>query len=208
MKTTEKFVINVGRQLGSGGRHIGERLAKVFNIKFYDKELLELAAQESGFNKKFFERTDEEHNLFQQLISAFPFLNSGINPYDNMLSSESLFKIQSDAIRKAAEQQSCVFVGRCADYILRDNPRCVNIFISADLNDRIKRICQLAGITEAEAEKRITEGDKRRAAYYNYYSAGEWGKAETYHLCINSSVLGLERTTEYIQEFVTKKLML
>lgn len=208
MKTTEKFVINVGRQLGSGGRYIGERLAKAFDIKFYDKELLELAAQESGFNKKFFERTDEEHNLFQQLASAFPFLNSGINPYDNMLSSESLFKIQSDAIRKAAEQQSCVFVGRCADYILRDNPRCVNIFISANLNDRIKRICQLAGITEAEAEKRIMEGDKRRAAYYNYYSAGEWGKAETYHLCINSSVLGLERTTEYIQEFITQKLML
>lgn len=208
MKTTEKFVINVGRQLGSGGRYIGERLAKAFDIKFYDKELLELAAQESGFNKKFFERTDEEHNLFQQLASAFPFLNSGINPYDNMLSSESLFKIQSDAIRKATEQQSCVFVGRCADYILRDNPRCVNIFISANLNDRIKRICQLAGITEAEAEKRIMEGDKRRAAYYNYYSAGEWGKAETYHLCINSSVLGLERTTEYIQEFITQKLML
>ncbi|MBP3471221.1 MAG: cytidylate kinase-like family protein [Paraprevotella sp.] len=208
MKTTEKFVINVGRQLGSGGRYIGERLAKAFDIKFYDKELLELAAQESGFNKKFFERTDEEHNLFQQLASAFPFLNSGINPYDNMLSSESLFKIQSDAIRKAAEQQSCVFVGRCADYILRDNPRCVNIFISANLNDRIKRICQLTGITEAEAEKRIMEGDKRRAAYYNYYSAGEWGKAETYHLCINSSVLGLERTTEYIQEFITQKLML
>ncbi|MBO5181588.1 MAG: cytidylate kinase-like family protein [Paraprevotella sp.] len=208
MKTTEKFVINVGRQLGSGGRYIGERLAKAFDIKFYDKELLELAAQESGFNKKFFERTDEEHNLFQQLASAFPFLNSGINPYDNMLSSESLFKIQSDAIRKAAEQQSCVFVGRCADYILRDNPRCVNIFISANLNDRIKRICQLTGITETEAEKRIMEGDKRRAAYYNYYSAGEWGKAETYHLCINSSVLGLERTTEYIQEFITQKLML
>lgn len=208
MKTTEKFVINVGRQLGSGGRYIGERLAKAFDIKFYDKELLELAAQESGFNKKFFERTDEEHNLFQQLASAFPFLNSGINPYDNMLSSESLFKIQSDAIRKAAEQQSCVFVGRCADYVLRDNPRCVNIFISANLNDRIKRICQLTGITEAEAEKRIMEGDKRRAAYYNYYSAGEWGKAETYHLCINSSVLGLERTTEYIQEFITQKLML
>ncbi|MCM1109564.1 MAG: cytidylate kinase-like family protein [Clostridium sp.] len=208
MKTTEKFVINIGRELGSGGRHIGERLAKAFNIKFYDKELLEMAAQESGFNRKFFEQTDEEHDLLKRLIGSFPFLSGGINPYDNLLSSESLFKIQSDVIRKAADEQSCVFVGRCADYILRDNPRCVNVFISANLSDRIKRVSQLAEISENEAEKRIAEGDKRRAAYYNYYSAGEWGKASTYHLCINSSVLGVEQTTEYIREFVTRKLML
>lgn len=208
MKTPDKFVINVGRQLGSGGRFIGERLAHEFGVKFYDKELLDLAAQESGFDKKLFESSDEKRGWFRCIFGALPVFTANDFRYDDQLSSESLFKFQSDAIRKVADRESCVFVGRCADYVLRDHARCVNIFVCANLTDRVHRISELAGISEAEAEKRILEGDKRRASYYNYYSAGRWGDAATYHLCVNSSVLGLEQTTDFIRNFVAAKLML
>lgn len=195
--------------MGSGGRIIGNRIAKDFGIKFYDKELLDLAAQESGFDKKFFERSDEHKGFAKALFGTFaPVFGSG-NPYANQLSDESLFKFQSDAIRKAAMQGSCVFVGRCADYILRDMDNCINIFITADMPDRIKRVCERhSGITEKEAEKICMAGDDKRASYYNYYSAKTWGKASSYDLCINSSILGIEDTTELIEGFITKKLSL
>lgn len=192
--------------MGSGGRIIGNRIAKDFEIKFYDKELLDLAAQESGFDKRFFERNDEHKGFMKALYGTFAPLFGGSTPYANQLSDESLFKFQSDAIRKAASQSSCVFVGRCADYILRDMENCVNIFITADMPDRIKRVCERHGITEKEAEKRCLEGDEKRASYYNYYSAKIWGSAESYDLCINSSILGIGETTDLIEDFIMKKL--
>ena len=154
----EKFVINIGRQLGSGGREIGEKLAAELNISYYDKELIELASQESGLCKEFFEKADEKAS--QGLISGlfgmrFPFVTEGAMPYSNCLSNDALFKIQSDVIRKLAEEKSCLFVGRCADYILRDNPRCVNIFISASLEDRIERVMSRRHITREDAEALI-----------------------------------------------------
>ncbi|MCD8317430.1 MAG: cytidylate kinase-like family protein [Paraprevotella sp.] len=202
------IIINVGRQLGSGGRIIGNRIAQDFNIRFYDKELLDLAAQESGFNKKFFERNDEHKGFFKLLLSPFAPIFGNDDPYTDQLSDESLFKFQSDAIRKAAHQESCLFVGRCADYILRDYPDCVNVFITADMDDRVKRLSKLLDITEKEAEKRCIEGDEKRAKYYNYYSAKTWGYAESYDLCINSSALGVESTIDVIEDFIAKKLQL
>lgn len=200
------FIVNIGRQLGSGGRIIGSKIAKDFEIKFYDKELLNLAAQESGFDKKFFERNDEHKGFIKVIYSTFSPLLGGGSPYTNQLSDESLFKFQSDAIRKAAAQESCVFVGRCADYILRDMENCINVFITADMSDRIKRICERHNITEQEAEKRCLAGDEKRASYYNYYSAKTWGNAASYDLCINSSILGIEETTDLIEDFIMKKL--
>lgn len=202
------IIINVGRQLGSGGRIIGNRIAEDFNIKFYDKELLDLAAKESGFNKKFFERNDEHKGFLKVLFGSFAPIFGNSDPYANQLSDESLFKFQSDAIRKAAEQDSCVFVGRCADYILRDYPNTVSIFITADMPDRIKRVCEMLHITEKEAEKKCIEGDEKRSEYYNYYSAKTWGSAESYDLCINSSALGIEATIDVIENFISQKLKL
>ena len=202
------IIINVGRQLGSGGRIIGSRIANDFNIKFYDKELLDLAAQESGFNKKFFEKNDEHKGFLKLLFSPFIPLFGSSNPYSNQLSDESLFKFQSDAIRKSAQSHSCVFVGRCADYILRDFPNCVNIFITADMPDRIKRVSELMGINEKEAEKKCIAGDEKRAEYYNYYSAKTWGAASSYDLCINSSAVGIDSTINIIEDFISRKLKL
>lgn len=202
----EKFIVTIGRQLGSGGRQIGEKLASQLGISFYDKELIRIASQESGLGKEFFEQVDEKtsHSLFSGIIGMYGSLESE-NYSSNYLSNETLFKIQSDVIRELAEQKSAVFVGRCADYVLKDHPRGLNVFISADVNDRIKRISEIQQVPEKKAKDIIEKMDRKRAEYYNYYSNKVWGTAGSYHLCINSSVLGIEETVIFIHQFVKQK---
>lgn len=204
-----KFVVNIGRQLGSGGREIGEKLAARLGIAFYDKELIGLASEESGLCREFFEKADEKAS--QGIIGGlfgmrFPFISEGAIPANNCLSNDALFKVQSDVIRRLAEEKSCLFVGRCADYILRENPRCVNVFVSASPEARIERLCKTHGISAEEAENMMNKADKRRSEYYNYYSFKTWGAAATYHLCIDSSVLGIEKTIDFIEEFINKAI--
>ncbi|ADV45258.1 AAA family ATPase [Bacteroides helcogenes] len=204
-----KFVVNIGRQLGSGGREVGEKLAARLGIDFYDKELIRLASEESGLCREFFEKADEKTS--QGIIGGlfgmrFPFISDGAIPATNCLSNDALFKVQSDVIRRLAEEKSCLFVGRCADYILRDNPRCANIFISCSHEERVRRLRQIHSISEHAAEEMMNKADKRRSEYYNYYSYKMWGVAATYHLCIDSSVLGIDGTVDLVEEFVRKKL--
>lgn len=202
----EPFVINIGRSLGSGGRAIGHILAKEFGIAYYDREILTLAAKESGFCAEVFEKNDEKNRFLRTLGNIIPFIGGGTTYYNNELSNENLFRIQSEAIRKAAADHSCIFIGRCADYVLRDYPRCVNVFIAADMKDRIANVMKWSNCTAEKAEEIIEKGDSQRADFYNFYSSGTWGAADTYHLCINSSVLGIEQTAAFIKEFVIKKL--
>jgi shikimate kinase len=201
----EKFVINIGRQLGSGGREIGERLSGLLKVPFFDKELLQIASQESGLEKEFFEKADEKnsHNILGGLFSQNVWANEVYSNY--YLSNETLFLIQSDVIRKLAGEHSCIFIGRCADYVLKEHQRCLNVFISADLDDRIRRIAEMQQLTENKAIELIEKTDKKRASYYNYYSNKVWGAAESYHLCINSSVLGIDETVKFILAFAEKK---
>ena len=203
----EKFVINIGRQLGSGGREIGEKLAAQFGIAFYDKELIQLASQESGLGKEFFEDVDEKksHSFFGGLLGLRTNISNEVY-VNNYLSNETFFKIQSDVIRKLAAEKSCLFVGRCADYILRDHPRCINVFITADEEDRVKRVARDQKLTAEKALEVIEKTDKKRAEYYNYYSNKVWGAAGSYHLCINSSVLGIDETVAFISRFIEQKL--
>jgi len=203
----DKFFINIGRQLGSGGRQIGEKLATQLGISFYDKELIQIASKESGLGKEFFEQADEKTSF--SLFGGFFGLRASLideGYVNNYLCNETFFKIQSDVIRDLAEKESCVFVGRCADYILRENPHCVNIFITADIEDRIKRVANEQQLSEEKAGEIIEKTDKKRAEYYNYYSNKVWGVAESYHLCINSSALGLNETVAYIRQFTERKL--
>ena len=214
----QKFIINIGRQLGSGGRQIGRILAKEFGIAYFDKEILALAAKESGFCEEIFQRNDEKKGFFNSMFGSmvpmfgslegdlYGSLYSNQMFYGNQVSDENLFRIQSDAIRKVASEQSCIFIGRCADYVLRDFPRCVNVFIAANEEDRIQRIMELAKVDEKEAEKMMEQGDSNRADFYNFYSSNEWGAASTYHLCINSSLLGIDGTAMFLKDFVEKKL--
>ena len=209
MPINKKFVITIGRQLGSGGRAIGARIAERLGIPMYDRQLLTMAAEQSGLCPQCFEAADEQHShrLLSTLIGYLRSPFTGTSGHvDNVLSEDALFQIQSDVIRDVAERESALFVGRCADYILRDHPCCLNIFITADRADRIERICRTEGIDPAEAEARIDRIDHRRAAYYNYYSSRTWGAAETYGLCVNSSLLGVEATADCILGFAMQHL--
>lgn len=173
----EKFVINIGRQLGSGGKAVGERLAERFGIPVYDKRLIKMAAEHSGFGQEFFEKADEKpaKGFFATLLGYLrsPFAGDDAI-YNNPLSHDALFKMQSDVIRQLAERESCIFVGRCADYILREHPRCVNIFVSASREDRIERLVRTRRLTPEAAEQLMDSTDEKRADYYNYYSNRTW----------------------------------
>ena len=199
------IIINVGRQLGSGGHDIGRMLALDFQANYYDRELLNLAAKESGFSEKFFEENDERKGFFKGLFNMQTSHVSGGSMYKTNFSQESLFQFQSDAIQKAAKEGSCVFVGRCADYILRDFPNTVNIFITASMKYRIEQIMNKQHMDYEEARKFIESKESKRAAYYNYYTGKKWGAAESYDLCIDSSILGFVETEKVIAEFIRKK---
>lgn len=201
-----KILITIGRQFGSGGRFIGKRLAEQMGIAYYDKELIGLASKESGICGEFFEKADESNsgNLLKSMMMGFSMNNTYFQSND-FLSNESLFQIQSDVIRKVAAEGSCVLVGRCADYILREERGCFRIFISADMNDRIRRAVEYNHLSEKEAAEFIRRADKSRASYYNYYTDKVWGAAESYDLCINSSCHGIEGTIAFIRDFVEGK---
>jgi hypothetical protein len=194
-------MICIGRQLGSGGHEIGRMLALDFEAKCYDKELLNLAAKESGLSEHFFEQHDE-HKSFMR---SFLHLPNGMQP--NYLrqgfSQDSLFQFQSEAITKAAEEERCVFVGRCADYVLRERKDVVSIFVTAPLEVRAERIMTRQGFESLkEARKFIEQEENRRASYYNYYTGKRWGDSNSYDLCVNSALLGLEGTEKFIATFI------
>ncbi len=205
MENSQHIIICVGRQLGSGGHDIARMLAMDFNAKYYDRELLNLAAKESGFSEKVFEQNDEQKGFFKSLFNMqTPQFTGGI--YRSNISQESLFQFQSDAIRKAASEGNCVFVGRCADYVLRDMPNVIRIFITASMRYRIDQILAHREMTPQQAKRVIVQAENHRASYYNYYTGKKWGAAESYDLCIDSSILGLVETEKLIAEFIRRKL--
>ena len=199
------IIINVGRQLGSGGHDIGRMLALDFQAKYYDRELLNLAAKESGLSEKIFEQNDERKGFFRGLLNIG---TPHVNGFKPDLSQESLFQFQSDAIRKAAKEGPCVFVGRCADYVLRDFENTVNIFITASMDYRVEQIMNKQHMDAEAARRFIEQGEGKRADYYNYYTGKKWGSAESYDLCIDSSKLGLMETEKLIAQFIRKRFEL
>lgn len=202
MENKNKVIINVGRQIGSGGGEIARILADKFDCRFLDKELLNLAAKESGFSEKFFEQSDEQRGFLKSLFHIHaPFVGDS-NMYRNNLSEENLFLFQSEAIKKAASEGSCVFVGRAADYILRDEPNAISIFITADIESRIDNVSKRMGIDKEAARKFIDDKEDERSKYYNYYTGKKWGHASSYDLCVDSSILGIEQTAEFIANFI------
>lgn len=195
----QRYVITIGRQLGSGGREIGQKLSARLGIAFYDKELIRIASQESGLKEEFFERVDEQKHfsLFPGILGLRTAMTDDFfsNYY---LSNESLFRIQSDVMRRLAGEGPCIFVGRCADYVMKDERNCLNIFINADMADRIRRISLSHRISDSKARDLIERTDKGRSSYYNYFSGKTWGAAESYHLCINSSLLGIDESVRLV----------
>ena len=204
----EHIIITIGRQLGSGDRVIAQKLAQEFDCQFYDREILNLAAKESGFSEKIFEQNDEHKGFLKSLFHMRVPHVSDVNFYKSNISQEGLFQFQSDAIRKAAKKGSCVFVGRCADYILRDMPNVVNIFVTADIDWRAEQVIKRHQCTKEEALKIIHHAESSRASYYNYYTGKRWGDAASYDLCVDASILGIDATEQYIADFIRKRFQL
>ena len=199
------IIINVGRQLGSGGHDIGRMLALDFGAKYYDRELLNLAAKESGLSERVFERNDERKSFLHTFLHL-PNALSGESYTRQSFTQDSVFQFQSDAIRKAADEGSCVFVGRCADYVLREYNNVVNIFITASMDFRVQQVMAKQNFTSPlEARRFIEQRESRRADYYNYYTGKKWGHAASYDLCIDSSILGLVDTEKFIAQFIRKR---
>lgn len=199
------IIINVGRQLGSGGHDIGRMLALDFGAKYYDRELLNLAAKESGLSEQVFERNDERKSFLHTFLHL-PNALSGESYTRQSFTQDSVFQFQSDAIRKAADEGSCVFVGRCADYVLREYNNVVNIFITASMDFRVQQVMAKQNFTSPlEARRFIEQRESRRADYYNYYTGKKWGHAASYDLCIDSSILGLVDTEMFIAQFIRKR---
>lgn len=197
-------IITIGRQFGSGGHEIGEKLAQKLNVKYYDKELLKRAAEDSGMCPEIFENNDEKPTnsfLYNLVMDTYSFGFNG-NTYVDMPISHKVFLAQFEAIKNIADEGPCVIVGRCADYALADRDNCLHIFIYADMDKKIERISRKYNLDENSAKDKINKIDKQRANYYNYYSSNKWGKAETYDLCVNSSVLGIDGTVDLIMQFV------
>lgn len=200
-------VITIGRQYGSGGREIGERLAKELSISFYDKDLLKRAAKESGICPELFENNDEKptSSFLYNLVSD-PYSFGVSSPYVEMPLSHKVFLAQFDTIKKIAEEGPCVIVGRCADYALSEFKNTLSVFIHAPMEYRIERIrTRHPDVKDDDKLKdMIIKADKSRASYYNYYSSKKWGRAYSYDLSINSAVLGVDGTVEYIKTFIDK----
>ena len=202
-----KIIITIGRQFGSGGREIGKKLSEAFEIPYYDKELLTEASKESGICEEVFEKADElaSNSLSYAMSMGFSYMGN-FAPYSDVLSNDGLFKIQSDAIRKIAAKGSCVLVGRCADYILRDDPAMISVFIHNSKEVRIKRIVAALPVTSDQAEELMEKRDKSRASYYNYYTNKTWGASKSYDLSIDASVLGIDETVAFIKMLIEKHL--
>ena len=202
----EHYAINIGRQIGSGARNVAAILSSELGISVYDKKLLKSASDESGFSEEFFVKADEEtsrkplRSLFLTHLSEGGFSR-------NFMSNDSMFKMQSDAILKIHSQEDCIFIGRCANYILRESSRTLNLFLTATPEDRIRRICSSdSSCTERKAMKMIEDGDRKRASYYNYYTGTEWGSSMAYDLCLSTSVFGVEGCAGIILDIARKKL--
>ena len=196
-------IITIGREYGSGGRQIGQEVAKYFGIKCYDKELLEHAANESGICKELFENHDEKPTnsfLYSLVMDTYSFGYSS-SGFTDMPMNHKVFLAQFDAIKKLASEGPCVMVGRCADYALADYPDCINIFIHSDMENRVKAVSKRLNITENKAKDLIQKKDKQRASYYNYYSSKRWGDSTSYHLTLDAGKLGIDGCVDMILKF-------
>lgn len=210
-ENNKSIVVTIGRSFGSGGRELGRRLAERIGARYYDKELLRDAAQAAGVSEEFFHKSDEKFPSFINGIFSFAFGYNSTNYYSGptSISDDSIYRAQSDFIHSLAEApESCVIVGRTADYILRDHPRCVNIFVHAPIDacaERIMNRGDYAGCTIDKVKAKARRINRLRADYYNFYTDKEWGKAESYDLCFDTSKLSIDDIVEIISDYLKRR---
>lgn len=210
-----KFFITIGRELGAGGLEVAKKLSDMFDIPVYDKELLNIASKNSGISKEFFENADEVPRRVRGGFMGLNFSTVGFSDFSgtSVLDESELFKIQSDVIRNIAAERSAIFVGRCADYILREEPNIMSVFITANDRDRIarlrlsKKLDGLNNLSDNQVIDFMKKEDKKRASYYNYYTYKSWGEASSYNLCLDSSFYGTDRCGHIIEEQVKESFL-
>ena len=207
------LIITIGRQIGAGGLGVAQLLSQEFGLKVYDKELLATVARESGLDEACFEKRDEKSS--RGVLGALQGFRSMLGMYnragtDTVMNEDKLFQIQSEVMRGIAAQADCIIVGRCADYILRDEPRLMSVFISASLDSRVKRIMAGEHLSEEDARRYVEQGDRKRAAYYNYYTFKKWGDSSSYDLCIDSSKLDddIDKVVDLIKYYMKQRNLL
>lgn len=209
MSQESPFVITIGRQFGSGGRVLGKLLAERLGIEFFDKELLLEAARKSGVIPELYEHKDERMPsvLGGGISFAMGLINQAPWAGHTSVSDESMQVAIADTIRELAARESCVIVGRTADYVLRDHPRCINIFVHAPEQDCVKRVMERGDCaSEAEAKARCRKINKIRSGYYNFYTDKRWGHSTSYHLTVDSSSMPMEQLADFVARFVELKL--
>lgn len=198
------LVITIGRELGSGGKEIGQKVAEKLGVKCYDKELLQLAAKESGFCQEIFEHQDEKPTnsfLYSLVMDTYSMNGFTTASFLDMPLNHKVFLAQFETIKKIAENESCVIVGRCADYALAENPNCLNVFIHSSMDYKIRHVANTYDISDNKAKDMVQKTDKKRASYYNYYTSKKWGDAASYHLTLDSSLIGTDGCVDMILAF-------
>lgn len=201
-----KTIITIGRQYGSGGRQVGQKLAEAFGIPYYDKEILKVAAKESGFCEELFENFDEKPTtsfLYSLVMDPYA-LGYNSNSFDLPL-NHKVFLAAFDAIKSVADKGPCVIVGRCADYALNDYDNVLKVFISGDTDFKVKRVMEMHDVDEAKAKDIMVKNDKQRASYYNYYTSKKWGELKSYDLTINTALVGEDGAVEIIKKAIEMK---
>lgn len=199
------LIVTLGRQMGCGGRELGRLLADRLGIGYYDKELLVDSATAAGMSPEFLKSRDEQSPTFMSSVMTFAYGHSPFNFYGapSVIGDDNLYALQSDYIRQLGERESCVIVGRTADYILRDHPRMVSVFLYATPEDCARRIMERGDVkTLEEARALATRTNKIRASYYNFYTDRKWGRAATYDLCVNTSLMSMEQVADLIEHYI------
>lgn len=194
-----KHVITISRQYGSGGRYVGKMLSERLGIPFYDNEIITMCAKKSGYSESLFEKAEQFTNgslLYSLTMFGQP---TGVG---GLPLSEKVYIIQSDVIKHFAEQGPCIVIGRCADYVLKEHTDAINFFLYSDIEHRIKRAVNYYGIDEKKARDEILKKDKKRAAYYNYYTGERWGDLANYHLSLNTDSIGIENCVNILEMYV------
>ena len=199
----KKTIITISREFGSGGREIGKKLAEQLNVPFYDKELIEIAAKESGLDKELFEEEDSRTSKGFRLLGALGYsLGGPLSTITELSLNDRLFLVQSQVIEQVAKEGACVIVGRCADYVLKDYPNVVSVFVHADRKFCLDRSMERHSMTEKEMQKYIEKTDQYRGDFYRYHTGHEWVDARNYDLCLNSGKLGFEKCVEEIKAYI------
>lgn len=199
-----RLVITIARSYGSGGRTMGKLLAENLGMKYYDRELMKIASEKSGINEALFGQADEKlKNSSLLRIMKKAYKGEKISPdSDDYVSNDNLFHLQSEVIKELAEEEDCVIIGRCADYVLKDNPNVIRLFCYAPLQDCIERERQLSGLEDKEIIKKINKIDKHRAEYYKYYTGKEWNDARNYDLCLNTTSMSYEELIQVVKAYI------